>query len=365
MRRRNDAPTFAFRGEGYPQGRGRFFANRFQRLMFRVSASNEVGARGALLLVIVSMVEDQKRYRAAPAIWNSQLEAFLGCGWDQLDAARKRCVEAGWLHYEAGGKHRAGLYWVTVPACYGDLLEEDGLLGAESGSDARSVNPGNPGLKPDRERIEHRVDHGWTTGTFSPGPNPKSPAPFPEKSGAAAADSEELEQTKDRIRRKLKACGVGLVEETLAQALSNGVAVDAVEATIDYACSRPLAWGPGAIRMRLISRSASLHAPQEGWPPPAPAERARQDSARRLAETSAARAEVATNAVRRDELKQLEFDFGPRLDALPVAEQYALLAALKLDKPFVRRTLGGKPPATLPTIRPQLLRALAAASGSN
>ncbi|VTR92160.1 Uncharacterized protein OS=Blastopirellula marina DSM 3645 GN=DSM3645_24505 PE=4 SV=1 [Gemmata massiliana] len=40
---------------------------------------------------------------------------------DALDRVRKRCVAAGWLHYEPGAKGVAGRYWVTVPDQCADL----------------------------------------------------------------------------------------------------------------------------------------------------------------------------------------------------------------------------------------------------
>jgi len=115
----------------YPH-RPKMFSLRFIRVLIKSGAIQEIGQGAVAMLIAVVTMEDEKRYTGAVCFWNDHLKAQAGfLSWKALDTARDRAVAAGWLHYEPGGKHRAGRYWVTIP----DRLEVlmDGGLG--DGSD--------------------------------------------------------------------------------------------------------------------------------------------------------------------------------------------------------------------------------------
>ena len=116
--------------EQYPN-RPAFFAYRFTRLLFRTCAAQDIGHEAILLLIHVAHTEDAKRYSAAVSFWNHELESVLSISWGRLDRSRKKAVEAGWLHYERGGKGKVGKYWVTIPEPYQSI--PDGPMGDETG----------------------------------------------------------------------------------------------------------------------------------------------------------------------------------------------------------------------------------------
>ena len=90
--------------------------------MIRVCAAQEIGTNGFLLVTVIAHTEDAKRYTDAVTFWNDQLMSILAFdSWGQLDRARKRAVDAGWLHYEPGGKGRVGKYWTMIPSRFNDL----------------------------------------------------------------------------------------------------------------------------------------------------------------------------------------------------------------------------------------------------
>lgn len=100
----------------YPR-RPKFFACRLIRLLFKTCASQEIGATGALLVTCVVMTEDAASYSRPVTYYDGQLLPILGLQSQKaLTSARKKSVEAGWLHYVAGCKGRAGKYWATIPA---------------------------------------------------------------------------------------------------------------------------------------------------------------------------------------------------------------------------------------------------------
>lgn len=99
----------------YPE-RTSHFAHKHFRLMTKVCAAQEIGATAMVLVAVVAHQEDAIRYSRAVTFYNGQLTALVGAGSDKtMIVARKRAVDAGWLHYEPGGKSRPGKYWVLAP----------------------------------------------------------------------------------------------------------------------------------------------------------------------------------------------------------------------------------------------------------
>ena len=102
----------------YPK-RPRFFALRFCRLITKVCLANQIGPSAFTLLTIIVHTEDAAGYRHAITFFNGQLAPLIGASSvDTLVRARRKAVEAGWLHYEEGGKGVAGRYWVVIPTRY-------------------------------------------------------------------------------------------------------------------------------------------------------------------------------------------------------------------------------------------------------
>lgn len=107
----------------YP-ARCAFFAQRFTRLLLKTCVANVLGQDPFVLLVAIAATEDAKRYRGPVSFHTGQLLPLLGFGkWERLDAARRKAVDAGWLHYIAPktGAREPGLYWVEIPANAGEL----------------------------------------------------------------------------------------------------------------------------------------------------------------------------------------------------------------------------------------------------
>lgn len=98
----------------YPK-RPPFFAHKATRLMFKTCVANDIGPAAFILLVAVVHTEDAARYLRPVTFYDSQLQPILGLAYGPLRRARKKAVASGWLHYEAGTKGRAGVYWITVP----------------------------------------------------------------------------------------------------------------------------------------------------------------------------------------------------------------------------------------------------------
>jgi hypothetical protein len=146
----------------YPK-RPPFFAGKFCRLMTKVALANDLGAGSVCLLMVVAHQEDAAGYRGPVTYWNDQLKPLIGVRTDHaLITTRKKAVEAGWLHYEPGGKGVAGRYWVVIPPRYRDL---------DAGSTAE--RPGEYG--PVSPSLNDRDGEGIATGIVQG--KPVSPSP--------------------------------------------------------------------------------------------------------------------------------------------------------------------------------------------
>ncbi len=94
----------------------RYWAMKLIRLLTKSCAANDVGPVGFALLTVIATTEDAAWYRRAVTYFDGQLAPLIGvASLKSLAAARKKCVDAGWLHYEPGGKGRPARYWCLVP----------------------------------------------------------------------------------------------------------------------------------------------------------------------------------------------------------------------------------------------------------
>jgi hypothetical protein len=184
------------RGDAMPAGlatyprRRPFFANRFCRLLTKVCLANQVGPEACFLLVTIAMTEDAKSYRGPVTFWNEQLMAVLGINnVKSLIRVRNKAIEAGWLHYDQGGKGVVGKYWVTIPP---DFEGMDDTPVDENMAEYQSVSHG----KNDTERAGEGQEKGRESGmdtsgkvaTILPLPNPLPNTPLnPPQAGGGVS----------------------------------------------------------------------------------------------------------------------------------------------------------------------------------
>lgn len=147
----------------YPVGRPAFWANKLVRTLHKSCAANEIGIEAVHLVTVIAMQEDSTRYSKAITFWNGQLLPITGFqSWGRLDRARQRAADAGWLHFESGGRHKAGKYWSLIPpglldtfpdASVGDTIAlqnqaQDGdqaVIETGSGGDRNVIETGSDG----------------------------------------------------------------------------------------------------------------------------------------------------------------------------------------------------------------------------
>ena len=184
----------------YPERDGHF-AHKVTRLMLRTCAAQDIGTDAAYLVVQIAHTEDAKRYTAPVTFWNDQLQSVFGFTWGKLDRARKRAVEAGWLHYEPGGKAKVGRYWVLIPPQFEGLsdvaVDEDHPAILSTGEDTTGGEQelSSPLVVKDPGDIRGTSggQPGDKCGTFLPKPNP---TPKPKSSCRVVFDDDDMEVAK-------------------------------------------------------------------------------------------------------------------------------------------------------------------------
>ncbi len=173
-------------GLEYPK-REKFYAYRVIRMMLKVCAANEIGTDGMALVTAVAMTEDAARYQRAVTFWNPQLMQILGFrSIGQLSRARKRAVEHGWLHYQAGTKSVAGRYFVGIPLAAKEM--DDTPIDDGDDDDIPVVFLSKSEQANDKQTISKRDQNDKQTSPFTTNPNP-----YPEEEERGNSNFEELE----------------------------------------------------------------------------------------------------------------------------------------------------------------------------
>lgn len=146
----------------YPK-RKPFFANRFIRVLAKMCAAQEIGPDSFTLLSVIVMTEDAKGYRDAVTFFNEQLMPMAGFrSVDSLARARKRAIDAGWLHYEPGGKGKPGRYWAVIPDKFSTVDNapsdegHDAIYYRTSAEEKKDLLPHQCGEKPETSAEENQ-----------------------------------------------------------------------------------------------------------------------------------------------------------------------------------------------------------------
>lgn len=171
----------------YPQ-RDPYFAHRFVRMLQKSCAAMEIGQNACLLLCYIAHTEDAMRYVGPAKFWNEQLMTTLGFkSPKQLNDARQRACDSGWLEYQRQGHREVGRYWVTIPNEFADMHDtviepihsECGMdSGTNSGTqtkrkaehigngkrNANETESGKPSIPiPEPIPLNNMFDHFWST----------------------------------------------------------------------------------------------------------------------------------------------------------------------------------------------------------
>lgn len=173
----------------YPK-RGSHFAHKFVRIVHKSCACQLIGRDAVLLCIFIAHTEDAARYSGPVRFWNSQLSETMGFrSPKQLQKARAKAVEAGWLVYLERGTRAVGEYFVDIPQQYSavtsspmvddfdeSILSADGTnSGTNSGTQSGTPNGLEAERIADRKRNELR-NTSYPYPKLHPSPAPRSAA---------------------------------------------------------------------------------------------------------------------------------------------------------------------------------------------
>ncbi|MFM9963355.1 MAG: hypothetical protein ACKV2Q_19265 [Planctomycetaceae bacterium] len=179
-----------------------YFAMRVLRLATKTALAQHHGTDVLALLTIIACTEDARRYRGPVAYWNEQLLPLVGFGkWERLDRARQKLIDAGWLLYEPGGRHKAGLYRVTIPRDLADVIDAavDESSSPKSGYQGESSSP-ESGYQQIPSVSLSGVSTGGTSGVSTGGTFLPVPRPIPEESASLLSSPSSVLKTKTKSK---------------------------------------------------------------------------------------------------------------------------------------------------------------------
>lgn len=336
------------RGADYPVGRKSFFCVKYINYALDSAAAMEVGAIGVLLLIAVVQREDSRRYGSAPKFWNRHFTDRLAISEDSLARTRKKCIDAGWLHYERGGKSVAGLYWVTLPQHVLDAREDEldwygPTKPAHSGS--KQSNNSKSGFSPQIAGRSAETSQRQTKdklGTSAEHSSLPLTQTLTQTSSSSSGDDDgilkSVELTESGRRQSLinriKQAGVLKATNTFNLAKKLDQTDEQIAAVIEYFEAHPNAWDSyGVLRWRLNNEDAVTYPPNEGWPPMKSGVQAKSVT-KKQSDANKARLESeridsdkrrAKKEKRIQETEKLLDKFGGDIDSLSKTDRIALL----------------------------------------
>jgi len=249
----------------YPK-RDSHHAHRITRLLFKSCACQEIGAHAALLVIHIAHTEDAVRYQYPVRFWNGQLMALFG--WNspkQLTEARRRAIEAGWLHYEREGNRQVGRYWTLIPEmveAFSDApiepinYSENGMNG---GTNNGNVSENGKVIHSENGTISGMI-HGMNSGKTS------IPIPNPTTSATTIEEKPTNGTPVNSLIAKLRSDPFCLIkaEDAVTKAIEHGCSVSEIEAIADH-------WKAAKVykRPQLCARISAAHPgenPSTLWP---------------------------------------------------------------------------------------------------
>lgn len=342
----------------YPTDRANtLYIVRFVKSLFDAEVARDLGANAITLLFCIVFKEDDLIYRQPVLLFNDYLQHLTGLTKHTLPVAREKAVEAGWLHYEEGGKSIPGTYWTIIPTSAAKISEakrsNNSLFrtpiihpeNREGKLDSKDLSPAIRTLERETNAICHpenretnAVCHPENRDHIDSYPN----TPPTQKTGWG------------EVEARLKEIGLTTAELTVREAIAHGCSPPLAMCIAEHFALHPGAWqSPGIVRAAMLNHSPSLPADHpDRWPKPSEEYEAAKRSKAMDKEQSLfeARRKAKQEEIQA-ELKQRETRatrYGPLLDSMSESEQLAMCetethrnhvqAAFATSKPLIQLT---------------------------
>ena len=204
-------------GEDYPKDRTNRYLFQMLDLLLVPVVARALGKSGLNLVRVIVSMENQMFFRQAVLITDDDLRPRVDCSEKTLVEARRRCIEAGWIHYEPATMGQSSRIWTKVPQ-WVDVKFSDGTRWRNSTETSTSNSP---------EKFTE------TSTSNSPEKfTETSTSNSPSLSSATSSKFILSEVTEEwtEVEKLLKTAGVETIVETVAACCRNGLkSVEALE----------------------------------------------------------------------------------------------------------------------------------------
>jgi hypothetical protein len=192
-------------GEDYPKDRTNRYLFQMLDLLLVPVVARALGKSGLNLVRVIVSMENQMFFRQAVLITDDDLRPRVDCSEKTLVEARRRCIAAGWIHYEPATMGQSSRIWTKVPQ-WVDVKFSDGTRWRNSTETSTSNSP---------EKFTE------TSTSNSPSLSSATSSKF-----ILSDVTEEWTE----VEKLLKTAGVETIVETVAACCRNGLkSVEAVE----------------------------------------------------------------------------------------------------------------------------------------
>lgn len=385
-------------GKPYPVGRPSYFAMHVLKALNETGFVKEFGPRVEKLILTVASREDDLGYSQIVTWHDGYAMDRIGLSdAKQFREVRDRAVRSGWLVWNPPDPYsrQPHGYFVQIPD-YAQWVFQKRRSWGETPKLTPDIAPGETPKRPPTLPPQ-------TPTAYLPSPDPV-PEPLPPLEGreeevldAGEAENERTPAVAASVAMAealdlAKHLHVGDPEETIGIALGHGVSLDHVVAILRHADQQPVyrhpergslrPWGGGAIWTRLRCASYVRQPPEQGFAKPdadwTRLHVAAQEAERRAeAPVRAAEATAKVEAILAQQqpaagsparkLKQLELDFGQKLDTFTLEEMVKVClqaGGVTASTAFLSlvRKQGEKPTGI---VRSRLLDAMATLAAAN
>lgn len=252
------------------------------KLLLR-SLDDRIGRNKRWAITVEELGEESEMSRSAVYKWLGWLSAAELIGFDELPDGRREF----WICWSN--------VWAMTPA------------GRAAEREARDA------VSPPRGPRVHNVDCSYKEERPQSAPLAPTPSPPP----------------REELVTMVRTAGVNLADETVADAIANGMTPEQVAAVVEHYQAHPGRWHPGILKERLTRQGAHGQQADEGWYGDSAAWQAAEVHRDAIAAQEAARLALVVESgqqnAARQELDELNVIAGELLDSLPLHELRAMV----------------------------------------
>lgn len=272
------------------------------KLLLR-SLDDRIGRNKRWAITVEELGEESEMSRSAVYKWLGWLSAAELIGFDELPDGRREF----WICWSN--------VWAMTPAGRAAEREARDAVSPPRGPRVHNVDHESTmwNDSPQCGMVVHNVDCSYKEERPQSAPLAPTPSPPP----------------REELVTMVRTAGVNLADETVADAIANGMTLEQVAAVVGHYQAHPGRWHPGILKERLTRLGAHGQQADEGWYGDSASWQAAEVHRDAIAAQEAARLALVVESEQqnaaRQELDELNVIAGELLDSLPLHELRAMV----------------------------------------